>query len=557
MKKIFLSFALLIIFSANNVVLSQSFPKHKGLVTDEANLFSSEQVDILERKLRDYENKTSIEIAVVTVDSMGGYEVEDYSNNLFNTWGIGKKGMNNGLLLLIAMNERKFRVEVGYGLEEYITDGYSKLMAEKHIKQNFKNKTYYTGINSIINEFITKIGPETVKQRQEYKALLEKRQKEAEKEAFNNFLNICFYLLILSGIGFVIYYLIRQKQLKTKENEYKELIKKVYYDKIKKIRIDLETLVQEKFLNAEFILTEVKKHIVVLLNYNKNSGSSEEMESFFKTYFNKIESTIQTIFKDRDTRKNINSFDDEYESKISYIINRSNQISSSISNVINKYGNGLFKGVDYKNYSSYVERQLQESKHNLEESKMLIEEQIYDRANEFYNLSLKNLKNIQEVSESINKIILEISTAEAFNVDVIKKLSNIVGEYEIDILRYDSSEDTKEYFRKVKIKSDNFLKEDHFKTDNPLETKKSIDCIIEELDIIKKHAKKIYDRKVENNRQSATRRNTFAYVAASSYNNDDDDRRRSNNSNDDSSSSSSSFDYGGGSSGGGGSSTDF
>lgn len=86
-------------------------------VVDEAGLFSASQKVSLESTLSSHESATSNQIVVVTLTSLQGYDIADFGYQLGRTWGIGTKEHNNGVLLIIAPNERKVRIEVGYGLE--------------------------------------------------------------------------------------------------------------------------------------------------------------------------------------------------------------------------------------------------------------------------------------------------------------------------------------------------------------------------------------------------------------------------------------------------------
>lgn len=89
--------------------------------------------------------KYKAQIAVVTVDSLGFSTIEEYANELFRSWGIGDKNLNNGVLLLIAKDDRKFRIEVGYGLEGAITDGYAGEVLDG-MKDYFREENYSEGI---------------------------------------------------------------------------------------------------------------------------------------------------------------------------------------------------------------------------------------------------------------------------------------------------------------------------------------------------------------------------------------------------------------------------
>ncbi len=104
------------------------YPAFTGLVVDDAHVLSQDDRAALTRKLTDLQQKTGVQFAVATVPSLGGLEIEPYANALFRKWGIGQKGTNNGLLLILAPNEHKLRFEVGYGLEGTMTDAQSKLI---------------------------------------------------------------------------------------------------------------------------------------------------------------------------------------------------------------------------------------------------------------------------------------------------------------------------------------------------------------------------------------------------------------------------------------------
>jgi len=114
MKKIILT--LIFIFSFLNADISQYFPKLEGRVIDQVNLLSAPVKKDINKILENHEKETSNQIVVVILDTLNGYPIEDYSYQLGRDWGIGQKDKNNGVLLVIAMQEKKIRIEVGYGL---------------------------------------------------------------------------------------------------------------------------------------------------------------------------------------------------------------------------------------------------------------------------------------------------------------------------------------------------------------------------------------------------------------------------------------------------------
>ncbi len=99
-----------------------AFPRPTGFVNDFAGIISPDNKTRLEQTLSAFERASGDEVAVVTLPSLEGQPVEDVAVKLFKEWGVGKKGKDNGILFLVAPNDRKMRIEVGYGLEGTIND---------------------------------------------------------------------------------------------------------------------------------------------------------------------------------------------------------------------------------------------------------------------------------------------------------------------------------------------------------------------------------------------------------------------------------------------------
>ena len=114
------SILFLIFLFAYPVFSSDDFPPRANrLVTDYTNTLSSEEQNQLENKLIDFNNTTSTQIAVVIMKSVDGYEINDYAVQLANKWGIGQKGKNNGILILLAMESRDVSIQIGYVLKAH------------------------------------------------------------------------------------------------------------------------------------------------------------------------------------------------------------------------------------------------------------------------------------------------------------------------------------------------------------------------------------------------------------------------------------------------------
>jgi uncharacterized protein len=115
-----------------------TYPKLTGRVTDAAGVLPAETVISLEARLKALETTTGQQLVVATVPDLGGYEIEDYGVGLGRAWGIGQKDKNSGAILLVAPNQRKVRIEVGYGLEGVLTDAMTSQIIRRNIIPSFK-----------------------------------------------------------------------------------------------------------------------------------------------------------------------------------------------------------------------------------------------------------------------------------------------------------------------------------------------------------------------------------------------------------------------------------
>ncbi len=122
------------------------FPRTQGYVSDYANLLDARSRSQLNGLLERLERKTSSELAVVTLPDIGGEDPEGYAVKLFADWGIGKKDKNNGVLILVAVKERKIRIEVGYGLEGALPDGLCGQIIRERMEPAFKKQQFGQGL---------------------------------------------------------------------------------------------------------------------------------------------------------------------------------------------------------------------------------------------------------------------------------------------------------------------------------------------------------------------------------------------------------------------------
>jgi uncharacterized protein len=139
--------ALLLILWAG-VACALDLPPLTGRVVDTAGLLRPEDKAALAETLKAHEDKTTDQVVVATVPSLQGTSVEDFANRLFRVWGLGTKARNNGVLFLVAPNERKVRIEVGYGLEGALTDALTKVIIASAVAPKFKAGDFPGGIRA-------------------------------------------------------------------------------------------------------------------------------------------------------------------------------------------------------------------------------------------------------------------------------------------------------------------------------------------------------------------------------------------------------------------------
>src|ERR1700748_1386383 len=131
------------------------YPPLTGRVVDQADVINAQSRGALETKLKELEDKSSIQLVVATVKSLQGGDIETYANGLFRFWKIGQAQKNNGVLLLVAPAERKVRIEVGYGLEGTLTDALSSVIISSAIIPRFKTGDFSGGIERGVEGIIS------------------------------------------------------------------------------------------------------------------------------------------------------------------------------------------------------------------------------------------------------------------------------------------------------------------------------------------------------------------------------------------------------------------
>ena len=144
-RSVLFGFALLA-FIGPAVAAEPTYPQLTGRVVDDADLLSASDIAELDAGLKALEDKSSDQVVVVTLPSLQGFTIEDFGYQLGRHWGIGTKEKDNGVLLIVAPNERKVRIEVGRGLEPLLTDAMSNVIINGAILPRFRSGDYAGGI---------------------------------------------------------------------------------------------------------------------------------------------------------------------------------------------------------------------------------------------------------------------------------------------------------------------------------------------------------------------------------------------------------------------------
>ncbi len=176
---------------------SIDFPSLTSRVVDEANILSSQTKESLESSLSSHERNTANQVVIATIKSLQGYEIEDFSLRLARHWALGQKDKNNGVLLLIAPNERKARIEVGYGLEGVLSDKEAHEIITYTLIPAFKKGDFDGGVLAATKQILQVVNGEEFVDKKE----------NVSSGTFNLFLIFSFvvgYLMLVVGGMFKI-----------------------------------------------------------------------------------------------------------------------------------------------------------------------------------------------------------------------------------------------------------------------------------------------------------------------------------------------------------------
>lgn len=146
---------LLLLLLLPILIRAQSFPeKPVNYVTDEAGVLDAQQQSALNSKLKAFEDSTTNQVFVYVTSDIGGVSLTDHCQEIFNTWEIGRKGKDNGVLVAVVVGQKQFRIHTGYGLEGALPDILTKNIQDEVMRPHFKKGDYFTGISEGVDQLI-------------------------------------------------------------------------------------------------------------------------------------------------------------------------------------------------------------------------------------------------------------------------------------------------------------------------------------------------------------------------------------------------------------------
>src|ERR1700730_11528420 len=191
--------AAIVLLIVGSIAFAIDFPPLTGRVVDQANVLTAQSRGGLESKLKDLEDKSSIQLVVATVKSLQGSDIETYANGLFRFWKIGQAQKNNGVLLVVAPAEHKVRIEVGYGLEGTLTDALSSVIIASAMVARVTRNDYSGGIRRGVDGIISVLNGDTT----DWQPKVEVRE-DSPAQIFNALFPILFFLFFILVFRFMV-----------------------------------------------------------------------------------------------------------------------------------------------------------------------------------------------------------------------------------------------------------------------------------------------------------------------------------------------------------------
>lgn len=202
---------------------SATYPEKKGIVSDYAGKLDEAQSNELAALIKQYEQQTSIEFAVVVADSLQGRSAREYAQGIGDSWGVGEAGRNNGVVLLWAPNERAYSLRIADGLSSDISDADARRITSEHLLPNFRRGQYYAGLKETVQATMEQLGNSPWEERLQARTQRQQRQaRQAEEDQREQRISdeLVLGFFVVAGIGALTWlaiYWLRQRKKKITE----------------------------------------------------------------------------------------------------------------------------------------------------------------------------------------------------------------------------------------------------------------------------------------------------------------------------------------------------
>lgn len=592
-------------YSIVTVAQTPTIPeKSSKYINDYADVLTDKQEESLAAIVKAQEQKSTAQIAVViTNDVPPDYPIAMYAQDLFTKWGIGQKGLNNGLLILVFPNNRKARVQPGYGLEGILPDAYTSSVQREYMTPYFKQGDYYGGLNSLLQQIVIRIDPET----QAQLAAIEQKNKKEQAEFWSNFWN---FLAWVAGGGLLLWlgiYSYRKKKREEKEvreaaeraelerqrqeaarrreeerriaaeHERQERVKKLMQDLRQTYRWQkdkMDPLVKANFLNSDYLLSQL---LMLEPEIDALTGkvNPDNIQEFYNDYNRRILNLTSPILRNWD----IHNYVQQTKSEADKCLNNKESFINSCLNDIKKLSDE--HGIEIWNHPVILRINPDTIKEQIEKLMHALQYEIsHATSTDDYILSQAHaqsandaMKKLMDIGSEIHHKPSQIDEAQNFinktMLNLQSDLSNTTGIVNNGVVNFTIQEQYAKYVQTINLKR---FTDTHYCV---LDRHAQLADFLSNIEEYKARAKKdIADHKAKLEREAAAererirrkreeeeeeerrkrrRREEGDSLRHSSYDSSSSYSSYSSSSSSSDSSSSNSTDYGGGSSGGGGS----
>ncbi len=391
-------------------------------INDYYNLIDDSYEDNLNNILSQYEDSTDVEIAVITIPSLYNNDISDYAQKIGEKWGVGKKGYDNGVVLVISVNDREWAISTGYGMESVLPDAKCYRIGSNTLVENFRNEEYDKGIRECINAIITEIGNEKIEFKKERieKERIENLNKVKHSLAITG--EIILLLLIIAGI----IYLLNNRRKKIKRIQ--DIINKDLQN-INKIGIEISKMESDDIMKIPEYVKKVKTDIL-RIQKQKHAYNEKYLEKLEKdcnslmimhnSYYTSYKELIKIISDANYIEKEL-SITSDYPTEIQTV---KNDIQDLLKN-INRMNVELESIPTYFKYMSQIDK-------------------LYNKYNRL-NIQLKEIKD-----EKFDKVKNNLLDGIKQSIDYIEKIEDIGYNYEKEIPKEDDIKKMEDLFYKIK-----------------------------------------------------------------------------------------------------------